>query len=289
MAKNWFAVDESRKMKKATFADVLSQIEESEFLSAALAKSKEESKFYPEGYEFDLSQCPKKAGKLSQLHCKTVHKAKDVLDSNPGYRVAVLNFASATSPGGAVLKGWSAQEESISRISSLYPVLTQDEMMDAYYTPNKKSKDPRKAIHKDDLIYGSEIMVVRDLETEERIPDDECFKMDVITCSAPNLKDLPQTTLESDGQNVSVTKEELYDIHVSRAKHILKSAIVHGADVIILGAFGCGVFKNDAAVVAKAYNDVLVDLKDYFEEVIFAIPGKGYNYDSFAKYFENKA
>lgn len=38
-----------------------------------------------------------------------------------GKRVCVLNFASATNPGGDVVHGSSAQEEAICRCSTLYP------------------------------------------------------------------------------------------------------------------------------------------------------------------------
>ncbi len=42
-----------------------------------------------------------------------------------GKKVAVLNFASATNPGGGVKHGSSAQEEALCRCSTLYPCLEQ--------------------------------------------------------------------------------------------------------------------------------------------------------------------
>ena len=45
-----------------------------------------------------------------------------------GKKVCVLNFASATNPGGGVVNGSSAQEECICRCTTLYPCLNTDEM-----------------------------------------------------------------------------------------------------------------------------------------------------------------
>ena len=45
-----------------------------------------------------------------------------------GKKVCVLNFASATNPGGGVVNGSSAQEECICRCTMLYPCLNADAM-----------------------------------------------------------------------------------------------------------------------------------------------------------------
>ena len=40
---------------------------------------------------------------------------------------------------------------------------------------------------------------------------------------------------------------------------------------LVLGAFGCGAFKNNPEVVAKAYKEVLKEFDGYFENIEFAI------------------
>ncbi len=45
-----------------------------------------------------------------------------------GKKVCVLNFASATNPGGGVVNGSSAQEECICRCTTLYPCLNTDRL-----------------------------------------------------------------------------------------------------------------------------------------------------------------
>ena len=77
-----------------------------------------------------------------------------------------------------------------------------------------------------------------------------------------------------------------YDIHLKRAKHILHIAAAHGAEILILGAFGCGAFRNDPEAVAVAYRDVLAEYGKYFDEIEFAVYCRGYetgNYDAFRR------
>ena len=64
-------------------------------------------------------------------------------------KVAVLNFASASNPGGGVVNGSSAQEECLCRCSTLYYNLTEDDMWKKFYLPHRHAANP---IHNDDLI-----------------------------------------------------------------------------------------------------------------------------------------
>ena len=66
----------------------------------------------------------------------------------------------------------------------------------------------------------------------------------------------------------------------------MQVAAANGADILILGAFGCGAFANDPLVVARAYKAVMRENKGYFDEVEFAIycrPGETMNYEAFKK------
>ena len=41
--------------------------------------------------------------------------------------------------------------------------------------------------------------------------------------------------------------------------------------MLILGAFGCGAFRNDPQVVAQAYHDVLPEFSHHFRTIEFAV------------------
>ena len=58
-----------------------------------------------------------------------------------GKKVCVLNFASATNPGGGVTRGSSAQEEAICRCSSLYFNLTEKRIWEGFYAPHRAQKN----------------------------------------------------------------------------------------------------------------------------------------------------
>lgn len=187
-----------------------------------------------------------------------------------GQKVLVLNFASATNPGGGVLWGSSAQEESLCRCSTLYPCLTTGALWENYYLFHRNRMDD---LYTDACIYIPDVLSIKtDTADPERLPREEWQKVDVLTCAAPNLR---QTGMDG---------AALYDLHVQRAHQILGAAAVHGADVVILGAFGCGAFCNPPRVVASAYVHMLQFFPHAFSVVEFAVycsPHDDTNYQVF--------
>lgn len=184
-----------------------------------------------------------------------------------GNKVAILNFASATNPGGGTMKGSSAQEECICRCTNLLPCLfDSEEAFNKFYQYHTDLHDNAASNR---LIYTPNILILKDCAYNRITPK----YVDVITCAAPNLRKNPKNSYNSGANENALILDDktLYNIHVARATQILKSAIANHCGAIILGAFGCGAFKNNPEVVAKAWNETVQKYKQYFHYIEFAV------------------
>lgn len=209
-------------------------------------------------------------------------KSFDAAKKYKGKKVAVLNFADNASPGGYPYTA-NAQEECLCHCSTLYPCLLA--LQQQFYTLHKKQclDDSLTMLGNDDLIYTPNVKVFKNDVDKRLLSEDEWFDVDVITSAAPDLrgfyslKDLPP--------------EEYKKILEQRIKKIFQIAEINEVDVLILGAWGCGVYENSPRYVAQAFMDTL---KIYqFPIVEFAVYTSRYdteNYDIFKEVIEqNKA
>ena len=179
-------------------------------------------------------------------------------------KTAVLNFASYKNPGGRFLDGSKAQEECLCHESTLYNVLSK---FPEYYEWNKKNMN--YGLYKDRAIYCRDIIFER---------GDLVQTVDVITCAAPNKR-----------VAIDYCKVSEYDNHIalnSRIKFIMDIAYAEHVDILILGAFGCGVFRQSPTEVASIFAGLLPNY-DSFSKVVFAVPKTVHseNYDAFKQQF----
>lgn len=182
----------------------------------------------------------------------------------PDKKVAVLNFASATNPGGGVVGGSNAQEECLCRTSTLYANLTDREMMRAFYQPHRQQlrSGQMDFTYNDDLIYTPDVVIFKsDTAFPTTLPEHHWQKVDVITCAAPNLNYGSQM----------ISPDELAQIHENRCRKILAVAQAQNVEVVILGAFGCGAFGNPPEIVAKGMMRAIQDFSKAFQTIEFAI------------------
>lgn len=201
---------------------------------------------------------------------ETAVRYKDMTD---GYRpkIAVLNFASYKNPGGMFLDGSKAQEECLCHESFLYNVLKRQT---DYYAWNRMRLN--KALYKDRALYTPS---VRFFKKGNIKTDPDGVLCDVITCAAPNKSAAQKYVGVSDAENSAALR--------SRIHFLLQVAALSRAEVLILGAYGCGVFGQDPEEVATVFAE---ELKMFnFKKVVFAIIENGHdsNYEVFKRTFEN--
>ena len=143
----------------------------------------------------------------------------------PGKKVAVLNFASATTPGGGVEKGASAQEECLCRVSNLFLCLSDKSVWGPFYQAHCNEDDN---IHNDDIIYTPDVYVIKNDNYQDYSELDQ-FNVDVITCAAPNLRKNPNNLFNVDAvKPITIRPEELFRVHYKRAVKIMQVAASKG-------------------------------------------------------------
>ena len=269
---------QQRAMRVEVFKDTMARIEAVGDLRQAVSKSIETQRFIAEGAAIAL---PEPA--YAEPAAVTVTKNRSFEAARPyaeqGLRTAVLNFASSTSPGGGVARGAGAQEECLCRVSTLYPCLKHEQMWDLFYAPHRRAKNP---LHNDDIIYTKGVLVLKD---DDYRPLEKPFAVDVVTCAAPNLRESASNAYNpDDGERADIAPAELLALHERRGRRILAAAAANGAQALVLGAFGCGAFRNDPAIVARAYANILPAFRRYFRTIEFAVfcgPRSTRNYDAF--------
>ena len=189
-------------------------------------------------------------------------------------RVLVLNLANAFRPGGGVRSGARAQEESLCRRSTLLASL-ESTGASPYYRYNKEWAD---YLGSDGIIVTPDVEVFR--ASDGTLLKDS-FAVSVMTCAAPELRGA--------GADTDQNSEEYRTMMRRRIDGILMTAAALGYRHLVLGAFGCGAFRNDAAVVSDLFRQALEDFRP-FETVDFAVlnfPNDTYNFDNFSRNFSD--
>ena len=190
----------------------------------------------------------------------------------------VLNFANPVNPGGGVRRGARAQEEDLCRQSSLLLSL-ESGAAERYYNYNR-------ALHtymgSDAVIITPKVEIIRDGNGTLL---EETAVVAVMTCAAPKVT----------GGMEMLTREEYEALLYGRICGMLRCAAFLGYRTLVLGAFGCGAFGNDAQVVAGLFRRALEHFtfagmgeKDLFRRIDFAVLCRGredYNFRAFFQQF----
>ena len=166
----------------------------------------------------------------------TLEGSARLVASGKYQHIGVLNFASAKNPGGGFLGGAKAQEESLARSSGLYHSLLRCPDYYAYH------RQLRTGLYSDTMIFSPDCPILR---TDRGDWLETPFVVSFITSAAPNAGAI-QLNDPHDLSKIPATFHE-------RIGKLLALASDRGCDALILGAWGCGAFRNDPQVVAPIF------------------------------------
>jgi uncharacterized protein (TIGR02452 family) len=199
----------------------------------------------------------------SRRHDNTCVLRVRAYGSSDAYRenlenTTILNFASSRYPGGGFVTGAMAQEEALCHSCNLYADLKTHE---SFYEYNNQHIN--KGLYADGIIYSQDVCFFKKANFKTMDP----VFMNVITCAAPN-----RTYVNKSG-NTPDSIAQFDETMDRRIEQIIKVAIDNSTDHLVLGAFGCGVFKNSPEFVADTMYKYLVDKEygKYFKQVTFAM------------------
>ena len=187
----------------------------------------------------------------------TLGAAHELVSSGKYRHVAALNFASAKNPGGGFLNGSLAQEESLAVSSALYLSLRKAE---EYYNYHRGSSS---LLYSERMIFSPACPVFR-VDNGDLLP--QPYLLSIVTSAAPNAGAIRDNAPELEPQIPEVFRR--------RAELVLALAASRGVDALILGAWGCGVFRNDPVMVAQTFAELLRPggpWHGHFETVRFAV------------------
>jgi len=165
-----------------------------------------------------------------------------------GARPLALNFANGVQPGGGFLGGARAQEEVLCRSSALYHTIVDDQM----YAEHRQRSRPDST---DWAVYSPDVPVFR---TDDGAELEHPWLLSFITCAAPYAP--------------AIGQPQAGDLLRRRIHRVLAIARSYGHSALVLGAWGCGAFGNDAHRTAIDFRHALEnDFSGAFTDVVFAI------------------
>ena len=180
-----------------------------------------------------------------------------------GYNPAVLNMASRRNPGGGVTTGAGAQEETLFRRTNLFRSLYQ-------FAPYVEQYGIKPSHHQYPLdrnyggVYTPDVIYFRESEQKGYALLEEPVSLSFITVAGMNRPDLTD-----DGMIAPYHVEPIKN----KIRTIFRIGLVHGHDSLVLGALGCGAFRNPPRHVARLFHEVMdeQEFKNRYRRILFAI------------------
>lgn len=227
-----------------------------------IEKSISSMELYEDGDGRDL-ELPDPRFEQTDAHVEWTQLAWAILHAKG--KVCVLDPANFRTPGGNYLGGGWSPEEQICAESTLFAVL--EGLKEQYYDGNRQSG--RGGLNTDRAMYLHDITFTTEGVTKQR---------DVLVIAPPNRR----FALENHRSEAECDMDL-----ANRIEALMRIAAVHEPDTLVLNAFGCGFFENDAVQVANLFKAWLDAHPGMFETVTFAIAG-GPSLDAFREVFPER-
>lgn len=183
-----------------------------------------------------------------------------------GLEVSVLNMANRLNPGGGVKGGAGAQEEYLFRCSDYYRSLYR---FTEYAKQYGIIRSPYQYPLNRDFggIYSPNVTVFRGNELKGYPLLKEPFQVNMIAVAGMNRPELVQV---NDEFRIA---PELVEGIKNKIRTILCIACQHGQRNLVLGALGCGAFRNPPKHTAELFREVMSEseFKGAFSKICFAV------------------
>jgi len=233
--------------------------------------------------------------KIEVLAQDTVEAAIRMCKESKADTPGILNMANAERQGGGFLEGTTAQEEQLCYRTTLFSTLK----VQFYPLPGawprdypRRPKDENGAPMQNEysVLYSPSVAIYREAQSKffalykpERAPE----IISVLTVAALNLGRYKGF----DKKSTTYPNDECRVIMREKIRLLLRVAVRRRKTRLVLGALGCGVFRNPPEEVAPIFRELLNDqeFKGYFQHIVFAIlPNRGdnRNIDVFRKEFK---
>lgn len=248
-------------------------------------------------YAVDRSKtkCKNYKTKIEVRRADTLAVAIELTNVPNSDTVGVLNMANATRQGGGFLEGTTAQEEQLCYRTTLINTLKIQyyPLPDAWprnYPGRPKLDDGTPLENEYSVVYSPAVAIYRDDQASEYNVYNTSVRgteiISVLSVAALNLSKYKTF----DRKSVVYPNNECREIMTEKIKLLLRVAVRRKKTRLVLGALGCGVFRNPPEEVAPIFRQLLHDeeFKGYFEHIVFAILPNGEdtrNFDVFAKEF----
>jgi uncharacterized protein (TIGR02452 family) len=171
-----------------------------------------------------------------------------LIKENPDNTIGLLNMASERTPGGGAKnpeRFIRAQEEDIVRRTSLYASLS-------------KQKYP---LEPDELIFTPNVKIVK--TSDYKILNTDYLNITGVVSAAAIRRPILIN-------NIVYSQYDLNLLH-NKITMLLETFEYHHIQILVLGAWGCGVFRNPPRQVAQAFKDIIYSdrFKCSFKKIVF--------------------